>query len=87
VAMLSGGVIAAPLAAYVTRFLPARALGVAVGGMLLATNIRELATSADVGSVRWAAYAAAAAACAYAAVRPRMLERTRRGTLTPAAAR
>lgn len=71
-AMLSGGVLAAPLAAWVIRFLPARVLGVAVGGLLLVVNVRELATSADLGGTRWLAYAAALAATAYAAVRPRL---------------
>ena len=41
-AMLGGGVLAAPLAAMVVRHIPARALGVAVAGLLLATNVREL---------------------------------------------
>ena len=71
-AMLSGGVVAAPIAAWVTRFLPARGLGIAVGGLLLLTNIRELAATADVGAVRWTAYALAVLACTYAALRPRL---------------
>jgi uncharacterized membrane protein YfcA len=71
-AMLSGGVVAAPIAAWVTRFLPARGLGIAVGGLLLLTNIRELASTADVGAVRWTAYALAVLACTYAALRPRL---------------
>ena len=41
-AMLTGGVIASPIAAWSIRFMPARALGIAVGGLLLATNVREL---------------------------------------------
>lgn len=86
-AMLTGGVIAAPLAAYVTRFLPARGLGVAVGGMLLISNIRELAGAADVGPARWIAYATAVGACAYAALRPKLLEGTRHGCLHPAPTR
>ena len=72
VAMLSGGVVAAPIAAWVTRFLPARGLGIAVGGLLLLTNIRELASTADVGALRWTAYALAVLACTYAALRPRL---------------
>lgn len=62
----------APIAAWVTRFLPARGLGIAVGGLLLVTNIRELASTADVGALRWTAYALAGLACAYAALRPRL---------------
>lgn len=72
-AMLAGGVLAAPLAAWAIRFLPARALGVAVAGLLFVTNIRELTSTAPFGALRWPAYGLAAAACAYAAVRPRLL--------------
>jgi uncharacterized membrane protein YfcA len=72
-AMLIGGVLAAPLAAWVIRFLPARGLGVAVSGLLMCTNIRELAKWADLGPGRWAVYAAALLACSYAAIRPRRL--------------
>ena len=76
VAMLAGGVLAAPLAAWLIRFLPPRGLGVAVGGLLLVTNIRELTSSGDLQVVRWLAFAAVALACGLAAVRPR-LGRTR----------
>jgi uncharacterized membrane protein YfcA len=69
-AMLAGGVLAAPLAAWVIRFLPARGLGVAVAGLLFVTNIRELTTSPGLGAVRWLAYALATLACGWAAVRP-----------------
>ena len=71
-AMLTGGVLAAPLAAWTIRFLPARGLGVAVAGVLFVTNIRELTSSPGLGAVRWVAYSLAAVACAYAAVRPRL---------------
>jgi uncharacterized membrane protein YfcA len=70
VAMLSGGVLAAPVAAWAIRFLPARALGIAVAALLFLINIRELTSSADLAAVRWLAYGAAAAACGYAAIRP-----------------
>ena len=76
-AMLAGGVLAAPIAAWTIRFLPARGLGIAVGGLLSVTNIRELASSQHVGAMRWLAYGLVAIACAFAAVRPR-LERPRR---------
>ncbi|MBA2343725.1 MAG: sulfite exporter TauE/SafE family protein [Rubrobacter sp.] len=39
-ALLVGGVIAAPVAAYVVRILPARILGTAVGGIILLTNAK-----------------------------------------------
>jgi uncharacterized protein len=72
IAMLLGGVLAAPFAAWVLRFLPARGLGVAVGGVLFITNIRELTADLDVQLVRWAAYGLALLLCAYAALRPRL---------------
>jgi uncharacterized membrane protein YfcA len=39
-ALLLGGVIAAPIAAYIVRILPARILGSAVGGLILVTNMK-----------------------------------------------
>jgi uncharacterized protein len=39
-ALLIGGVIAAPLAAFIVRLLPARILGTAVGAIILLTNMR-----------------------------------------------
>src|SRR5688572_10542963 len=43
VAMLIGGVVAAPVAAWLIRYIPPRPMGVAVAGLLLLTNARELA--------------------------------------------
>ena len=74
VAMLLGGMLAAPLAAWVIRFLPARALGVAVGGLLSITNIREL-TSSDLSEWRWPGFGLVAIACVAAALRPRFERR------------
>ncbi len=60
-ALLAGGLVAAPLAAYLVRIAPAHLLGVAVGGVILATNTRTLFSSFAVSdSVRWPAYAAIA---------------------------
>jgi uncharacterized membrane protein YfcA len=39
-ALLIGGLIAAPIAAWVVRVLPMRVLGTAVGGVILITNMR-----------------------------------------------
>jgi hypothetical protein len=39
-ALLLGGVIAAPIAAYIVRILPTRILGTAVGGVILITNMK-----------------------------------------------
>jgi hypothetical protein len=39
-ALLVGGIVAAPLAAYIVRLLPTRLLGTAVGGVILVTNMK-----------------------------------------------
>ena len=72
-AMLAGGMIAAPMAAYVVRFLPARLMGLAVAGLLLTTQARELATYFDVGASRWFVYAAIPFLLLAAALRPRLV--------------
>jgi uncharacterized membrane protein YfcA len=41
-ALLLGGVVAAPIAAALVRFLPARILGVTAGGLIVLTNVRTL---------------------------------------------
>ncbi len=75
VAMLTGGVVAAPLAAWTIRHIPPRALGVAVSALLLFTNVRELAGHNDLGVSRWGLYAVVAAACTLAALRPQIADR------------
>ena len=42
-ALMLGGVVAAPLAAVLVRYLPARVLGVAAGGVIVLTNLTTLA--------------------------------------------
>ncbi|WUH99860.1 sulfite exporter TauE/SafE family protein [Spirillospora sp. NBC_00431] len=44
-ALLVGGVIAAPIAAWLVRHLPPRVLGSAVGGLIIVTNARTLLNS------------------------------------------
>ena len=44
-ALLVGGVIAAPIAAWLVRHIPARVLGAAVGGLIVLTNTRTLLRS------------------------------------------
>ena len=61
VAMLAGGVIAAPVAAWVIRHIPARPLGIATATLLLVTNVRELLAWADLKAFAWGAYGAIAA--------------------------
>ena len=70
VAMLAGGVLAAPLAAWVIRFLPARGLGIAVSALLLLTNTRELCTWAGMGPGRWMVYGVVLAVCVGTALLP-----------------
>ncbi|AYY13646.1 sulfite exporter TauE/SafE family protein [Actinobacteria bacterium YIM 96077] len=42
--MLAGGIVAAPIAAWLARHVPARVLGSAVGGLLVLLNVRTLAS-------------------------------------------
>lgn len=58
-ALLAGGLVAAPLAAYLVRIAPAHLLGVAVGGLILLTNSRTLLKTADApDSARFVVYGA-----------------------------
>ncbi|MEU7801166.1 sulfite exporter TauE/SafE family protein [Micromonospora arborensis] len=61
-ALLVGGLIAAPLAAWLVRIVPAQLLGAAVGGVIVLTNARTLIRSAELGGpARPAVYALLAA--------------------------
>lgn len=42
VALLIGGIIAAPIAAWLVSRIPARTMGIAVGGLIIMTNLRTL---------------------------------------------
>ncbi|MGW2284037.1 sulfite exporter TauE/SafE family protein [Streptomyces phaeochromogenes] len=44
-AFLLGGMVAAPVAAWLVRLLPARVLGSAVGGVIVVTNVRTMLRS------------------------------------------
>jgi uncharacterized membrane protein YfcA len=56
-ALLAGGVIAAPIAAYLVRIVPSYALGIAVAGIILLTNTRTLLKAGDVADgTRWVVY-------------------------------
>ena len=60
-ALLAGGVVAAPIAAWLVRHIPPRILGSAVGGVIILTNTRTLLRSEWVDapeSVRYLFYAA-----------------------------
>jgi len=52
-AMLLGGVIAAPLAAWFIKKVPTKPVGLAVAAMLLLTNAREVAAWAGLASSSW----------------------------------
>lgn len=71
VPMLVGGVLAAPLAAWTTRHVPARLMGVAVAALLLLTNARDVIAWAGVTNVTalWCIYGGIVVASLYAAVR------------------
>lgn len=61
-AFLLGGLVAAPIAAWLVRILPPRVLGSAVGGVILVTNVRTLLNS------DWIAASGATAAVVYVAL-------------------
>ncbi|MCN0151471.1 sulfite exporter TauE/SafE family protein [Salinispora arenicola] len=49
VALLAGGLIAAPVAAWLVRLVPAQLLGAVVGGVIVLTNARTLMRALDFG--------------------------------------
>jgi hypothetical protein len=48
-ALLAGGVLAAPVAAYLVRHMPARVLGTAAGGLIIITNAKTVLESSLIG--------------------------------------
>jgi uncharacterized membrane protein YfcA len=69
--LLAGGLVAAPLAAWLVRHVPPRMLGSLVGGMIVLTNTRTLLRSDWIDAsdpVRFAVYAAIYAVWAAAVV-------------------
>lgn len=50
VVLLGGGVIAAPIAAWLVRHLPPRVLGSAIGGLIIMTNVRTILRSEWIGA-------------------------------------
>jgi uncharacterized membrane protein YfcA len=57
-ALLEGGVIAAPIAAWLVRHMPARVLGVAAGGLIILTNTKTIAEALGAAGVTVALLAA-----------------------------
>jgi uncharacterized membrane protein YfcA len=89
--LLLGGVVAAPIAAFLVRRMPPRLLGSLVGGLLVLTNVRSLLRSDLVGAsvaLQWVAYAAIgvlwAAAFAWS-LRAHLRERAAGPAVAPAA--
>src|SRR3712207_7268549 len=69
--LLAGGLVAAPLAAWLVRHVPPRMLGSLVGGMIVLTNTRTLLRSDWIDAsdpVRYAVYAVIYAVWAAAVV-------------------
>ncbi|TDB72993.1 sulfite exporter TauE/SafE family protein [Micromonospora sp. KC721] len=87
-ALLIGGLIAAPIAAWLVRIVPAQLLGAAIGGVIVLTNARTLLRVGDAGPVLApAVYALLAAGWLLALVLAvRALRRTRRARATADAA-
>ncbi|GII97951.1 hypothetical protein CLV28_2314 [Sediminihabitans luteus] len=59
-ALLAGGLVAAPIAAWLVRLVPPRVLGSAVGGVIILTNTRTLLHSDAIdasGLLLWGTYA------------------------------
>lgn len=48
IAIMMGGIVAAPIAAWLVRILPSRLLGVVVGGMIIFTNARTILRSVPI---------------------------------------
>ena len=93
-ALLAGGIIAAPAAAWLVRHIPPRVLGSAVGGIIVLTNVRTLLRSDWIDasdSVRYTSYAVIyavwAAALAYSILQYRKNQDAERNIVAAAEAR
>jgi uncharacterized membrane protein YfcA len=71
-AMLLGGIVAAPIAAWVIRYVPPRPMGIATAALLLLTNVRELIAWSGLDGGRWAIYSAVLTLLAIATAAPRL---------------
>ncbi len=58
-ALLAGGVVAAPIAAWLTKILAARVLGVAAGGLIVLTNSKTIAEAFGASGLQVATLAGA----------------------------
>ena len=63
-ALLAGGIVAAPIAAWLVRLLPARVMGTLVAGIILVTNAQTFLDAVGIGSlVANVVYAAIVVVC------------------------
>ncbi|HEU4426552.1 MAG TPA: sulfite exporter TauE/SafE family protein [Pilimelia sp.] len=87
VALLAGGLIAAPIAAWLVRIVPAQLLGAAVGGLIVLTNARTMMRAIEVAAgITYAVYAGICVAWIVALVfSVRALRRARREAASQAA--
>jgi uncharacterized protein len=90
VALLVGGVVAAPIAAWLVRVIPPRILGSAVGGIIVLTNVRSLLHHTALGGTPAQAAVVAAVVVVWVAavawsVRAWRLEQAAEAELAPAA--
>ena len=67
-ALLAGGVIAAPIAAWLVKHLAARVLGVAAGGLIVLTNTKTIAEALGASGTAVAAIAASSPSCGSAGI-------------------
>lgn len=74
-AMLAGGLVGAPLAAGVVRYIPARMLGLACAALLMITQTHALLGGGHVPVAGWLVYPVIAAVVTGAALRPRLEQR------------
>ncbi|HEX3731323.1 MAG TPA: sulfite exporter TauE/SafE family protein [Mycobacteriales bacterium] len=78
-ALLVGGVAAAPIAAWLVRIIPAQVLGSAVGGLIVVTNVRTLLAAFEaapaVHAITYAVVATAWAAAVAVGVRAVLRDR------------
>lgn len=78
-AMLAGGIAAAPVSAIVIKHIHPQPLGLAVAGLLLLTNVREIANWQELGASRWWGYALVLGLVAAASFRVRWLMKREAG--------
>ena len=83
-ALLAGGFVAAPIAAWLVRALPARVLGLSVGSLIIITNTRTLASTAGVDSTVTGAFILVFGLAWAAAVTTLLLRLRGQGRLAPA---